>query len=607
MNQPYANRKYIILLVFISVGLIFVVRLFYLQGIDDKWKIAAHEISENKQRIRPERGEIYDRNGALLVANVPVYDLLVTPGLVKEMDTLSFCELVGITKEGFMTRMAKAKHYTRWKASAFEKQIPAEEHARIREQLYKYPGFEWDLRILRGYPDPIGPHALGYIGEVNQAQLDADNFYRRGDYIGINGIEKYYENQLRGQPGVRYILRDAFNNEVISYKEGRYDTMAIPGTDLYTTLDAGLQAYGEWLMENKKGSIVAIEPATGEILAMVSSPTYDPNLLIGRDRSRNYAALAQNDSLRPLFNRATMAPYPPGSIFKLVQALIGLQDGVLFENSRFPCNKALVGCHDHSHSKSIIQAIQHSCNPYFYSATQKVINKGRSKSIFKDTEMGLAGWKTQVQSFGLGRRLQIDLPNIKGGYIPGVDFYDRMYGKGRWAYSTIRSISIGQGEVQVIPIQMANLAAIVANEGWYYTPHLAKKIARNGNKPEPFRIRHTTTIDPKYFLMVKEAMRRVVQEPGGTARLARINAATIVCGKTGTAQNPHGKDHSVFIAFAPMDHPRIAIAVFIENAGFGGTYAAPVASLMIDKYINDTVSDPRKEKYIREVNLIDPK
>lgn len=599
------SRKFVVLITFLVIGMIFIFRLLYIQGIDDQWQSAAHEISENKMRIRPARGEIYDRNGELLVANIPVYDLLVTPKDVKDIDTAAFCELLGITHEEFLEKMERATNYASYKASPFEKQIPAEDHARIREQQYKYPGFSWESRTLRGYPHPNGAHVLGYIGEVSQDKLNEDKFYRRGDYTGATGIERYYEEYLRGQPGVRYILRDAFNNEINSYADGAFDTFAVSGENLYTTLDLQLQMYGEKLMNGKKGSIVAIEPKSGEILALVSSPTYDPNLLVGRIRGDNYTALSENDSLKPLFNRATMAHYPPGSIFKMVQALIALEEGVITPNTSFACNKNLVGCHNHGTSMNVTQAIQHSCNPYFYQTVKRIINRRESTSIFKDTELGLGKWKKQVESFGLGQRLKIDIPNIKGGYIPGVDYYNRMYGEGRWAYSTIYSISIGQGEVQVIPIQMANLAAIMANEGYYYIPHLVKRVGDDGQKLNQYLKKKYTAVSPEHYAFVKEAMRRVVEEPGGTARRARIDSMH-VCGKTGTAENPHGEDHSVFIAFAPMEDPQIAIAVYVENAGFGGTWAAPIASLMMEKYINDSIAHPEKEQRILDANFIDP-
>ena len=603
MNS-FENRRYVIVLTFIVIALIFITRLLYIQVIDDKWAIKAQLVSENKLRVRPSRGHIYDRNGQLLVANIPVYDLMVTPRKVKNIDTMAFCEMVGITKESFINRMEKAKNYATYKASAFIRQISAEEFTPINEQLYRYEGFFGASSTLRGYPLTVGAHVLGYIGEASRSKIEEDPYYKLGDYMGVTGIERNYEEHLRGKPGVRYVLMDALNKVKGSIEEGKYDTLAQSGHNLYTTLDAELQAYGELLMQNKKGSIVAIEPNTGEILSLVSSPAYDPNLLVGRARGKNYQALVQNDSLKPMFNRALQAPYPPGSIFKLIMAAVALEEGVISETATFPCNKALVGCHNHPTCTSVQMGIQHSCNPYFYGVTKKIINQGDSRSIFKDTEIGMARWQKHVMSFGLGQRLEIDLPNLKGGLVPGADYYNNIYGQGRYAFSTIYSISIGQGEVQMVPLQMANLAAIMANGGWYYTPHLVRKIGEDGDKLEKYQIKNYTSVSAQHFPAIREGMRRVVNEPGGTARRARLDSI-IVCGKTGTAQNPHGEDHSVFIAFAPMDNPQIAIAVFVENSGFGGTWAAPIASLMIEKHLTDSIADPKKEQRILEADLIE--
>jgi len=363
-----------------------------------------------------------------------------------------------------------------------------------------------------------------------------------------------------------------------------------------------LQEYGELLMQNKKGSIVAIEPSSGEILAMVSAPSYDPNMLVGRAVRVNYPILSK-DSLDPLFNRAIMAQYPPGSTFKTIQALIAMQDGVITPNTGFRCIKSLVGCHNHPDAQDVSTSIKLSCNPYYYQVFQRIIQQRRAKSIFKDSEIGLRRWSLKVKKFGFGHQLNTDFPNIKSGFVPDVAFYDKWYGSGRWAFSTIYSLSIGQGELGVIPLQMANLATILANRGHYYTPHFIKNIESEKDIPKIYKIQHEVNIDKKYFDPVIDGMARVVGEDGGTARRARIDSI-IVCGKTGTAQNPHGKDHSIFIAFAPKDNPKIAIAVYIENAGFGGTWAAPIASLMIEKYLTDSISSPLKEKEILEANLI---
>ena len=518
------------------------------------------------------------------------------------MDTTAFCELVGITREDFNERMAAAWKYSSYRASVFEKQITGDEWTSIAERLHPYNGFYGEKRSLRKYPGNTAAHVLGYISEVTGDDIKADPYYRPGDYRGSNGLEKSYEHQLRGQRGSKMFLKDVHNVVKGSLEDGKYDTLALEGRNLTATLDIGLQQYGEQLMQNKRGSVVAIEPATGEILAMVSSPSFDPNLLVGRDRTRNYRALVNNDSLNPLFNRALMAKYPPGSIFKIVQALIGMEEGVLTANTGYACNKALVGCHNHEHPHNVHRAIQYSCNPYFYHVFKSLIQQGKAPSIYKDSELGLARWRTQVMEFGLGRKPAIDHPNVKGGYVPSVDFYDRWYGSGRWAFSTIYSLSIGQGELEVVPLQMANLAAIIANRGYFYEPHLVRAVGDSG-KAEAFTVRQETHVNPDFFPPVIDAMQSVIEEPGGTARKARTEGISI-CGKTGTAENPHGEDHSIFMAFAPKDNPKIAIAVYIENAGFGGTWAAPLASLMVESYLTDSIADPEKELRILEANLM---
>lgn len=602
------SRKYVILAIFLGVGLIFCFRLVYLQIVNaDHWVAEAASISEDKQLTYPPRGQIFDRNGVLLVGNANVYDILVTPNLVKDIDTLAFCDLIGITYEEFFQKIERATsgHNVGYKPSIFEKQVTPEEFAAIAEELHKYPGFETRERSLRTYPLSIGAHVLGFIGEVNQEQIDANpSVYHLGDYIGITGLEVQYEKYLRGSKGVRHIVKDALGNEIESYENGAYDIPAVSGEDIMVTIDAELQAYGELLMENKIGSIVAIEPATGEILALVSSPGYDPNLMVGRVRGENYMRLEQ-DSLNPLFNRALNAHYPPGSIFKMVQAMIALELGVIDYNTGFPCNKNLVGCHNHPTADNVEKAIQYSCNPYFYHTVKKTIQRGKVTSIFKDSHMGLDIWRDYVMSFGLGQRLSTDISGVGSGFVPGTAYYDNLYGEFRWAYSTIYSISIGQGEMSVIPLQIANIAAIFANRGYYYTPHFIKTIGENGDVPLEYQEPHYTMVSPEYFEIAAEAMRKVVEEPGGTARQARIEGVS-VCGKTGTAENPHGEDHSVFIAFAPKDDPKIAIAVYVENAGFGGTWAAPISSLMIQKYLPDVEIDEVKEQRILDAVILDP-
>jgi len=597
-----SNRKFIVGIIFLFVTLIYSLRLFYVQVINDEYKLNSANNVLREITQYPARGLIYDRNGELLVYNEAAYDLMVIPKLVTEMDTNSFCNLLEINKDDFIKKYNQAKNYSRYKPSVFIKEISSISYGSIQEQLFQYPGFFVQTRTLRKYPKNNAAHILGYIGEVNPSTIEKKPYYRSGDYIGKSGLEYAYEEILRGSRGIKRVLVDVHNREKGSYKNGETDTIAITGKTIVTTLDIRLQGYGEKLMINKKGSIVAIDPNTGDILALVSAPSYNPNLLVGRAVKKNYPLLA-NDSLNPLFNRAIMASYPPGSIFKTVQALVALQDGVITENTGFPCLKSLVGCHNHPAATSVSSSIKMSCNPYYYSVFRKIIQQKKHPSIFKDSEIGLGQWSKQVKKFGFGQQLATDLPNIKSGFIPDVKFYNKWYGEGRWAFSTIYSLSIGQGEIGIVPLQMANLAAIIANRGYYYVPHLIKHIDDTKQIPKKFIVKNSVGVNKDYFTPIVDGMEKVVNEGGGTARRARIEGL-VVCGKTGTAQNPHGEDHSIFIAFAPKDNPKIAIAVYVENAGFGGTWAAPIASLMIEHYLNDSIQDKEKENRILEVNLL---
>ncbi len=603
-----SNRKFIVGIIFLVIGLVFTVRLFTIQVLNDKYKVDSDNNVLRELVEYPARGLVYDRNGELLVYNEAAYDLMVLPKQVKEVDTLAFCSLLEITKEEFKEKIEKAKSFSYYKPSIFLKEISSISYANIQEQLFKYPGFFVQTRTLRKYPRNSAAHILGYIGEVSQSLIDENPYYRSGDYIGKSGLENSYEYLLRGQRGVKRILVDVHNREKGSYLDGATDTMAITGSSIKTTIDIVLQEYGELLMQNKKGSIVAIDPKTGEILSLVSAPNYDPNMLVGRAVKKNYPVLSM-DSLNPLFNRALMAQYPPGSIFKTIQALIGMEDEVITENSGFSCIKSLVNCHNHPTAGNVAASVKMSCNPYYYQVFKKIIQQNKAKSFYKDSEIGLGLWSEQVKKFGFGVKLATDLPGVKKGNVPDVKFYNKWYGQGRWAFSTIYSLSIGQGEVEVIPLQMANLAAIIANRGYFYTPHFLKEIDKTDTIPSQFTTKNMVGIQDKYFTPILEGMYGVVNEPGGTARRAKIHDGIIVCGKTGTAQNPHGEDHSVFIAFAPKDDPKIAIAVYVENSGFGGTWAAPIASLMIEKYLTDSISTANlpKEQRILEANLMDVK
>jgi penicillin-binding protein 2 len=615
-------RKYVILVFIILVGVVYLVRLFFMQVVDDSWKLRAQEIAEKRKEITPPRAIMLDRHGRKIVTNRSYYNLMMREEDIRDFDTAAFAKLLGWTPEKvkarfYQIRKGEGKYYNkstgkwqenyqRQRAYPFIKELSIDEITRIAPHLEKFPGFFEDLTSMRSYPFSGGANIFGYLNEVNKEEVDADPFYRGGDLIGRAGLENYYEKELRGQKGIKYIVTSALNNAIESYAGGKYDTMAKQGEEFHLGLDIALQVYGEKLMVNKRGCIVAIEPSTGEILAMVSAPSFDPNLMVGRKNiNDNYSKLV-NDEGKPLYPRPLAAEYPPGSIFKLLQALIGLQEGVISPDSGFPCNKSMVGCHNHPSAGNLFDGIKHSCNPYFYYVVRRIIQQGKKRSMFADAELGLNRWSEYMHAFGLGQKFESDISGLRPGLIPDAAYYDEWYGHHTWAFSTIRSISIGQGEVKVTPLQMANIAALIANRGWFYTPHFVRSIGNGGPLPQ-FRKKNKTMVDAQHYAPIIEGMRRAVYEPGGTARRAAFAEDVIVCGKTGTAQNPQGEDHSIFIAFAPMDKPKIAIAVFIENAGFGGTWAAPTASLMMEKYLKGKVTDKEKEKRILEANLLNMK
>jgi penicillin-binding protein 2 len=479
------------------------------------------------------------------------------------------------------------------------KQISKEDFGKWENLLYKFKGFYVSKRTLRLYGKPIAAHVLGYVGEVNENDLTKEPYYKRGDYIGKSGLEKSYEKELRGMKGKKIMHVDVHNREIGPYMHGQMDTMPLEGMNLYTTIDSELQEYAERVMANKRGCIVAIEPSTGEVLTLLSAPCYDPNLLVGRIRGENFKRL-NDDIAKPLFNRALQAQYPPGSIFKVAQAMIALHLGVITPTTGFVCDK-IIGCHGHPSARSVQEAIKMSCNPYFYYTYRRVIQQGKYKNAAKDSQYGLTVWHDYMMRFSFGKPLGIDLPDVKGGNIPDTSFYNKWYGKNRWSFITIYSNSIGQGEVEVVPLQMANLACIVANRGYYYTPHLVRFFGPDSTKNPDFYEKHETGIEKQYFDIAARGMFDVVHGAGGTAHKADVPGLD-VCGKTGTAEN-YGNDHSVFIAFAPRDNPKIAVAVYVENAqGGGGTWAAPIASLIIEKYINGEVKRKDFEKYYIDVN-----
>jgi len=599
MKDRYANRKYLVMALVLAAALILIARLFHIQIIDKTYRVSAANNALRPVTQYPARGLIYDRNGELIVYNQAAYDLLVIPVQTSVFDTSRFNQILGITMEEFRSRMKSAVSYSGRAPSVFMKMISSETYALLQEELYRFPGFYVQARTLRKYTRPVASHMLGYVGEVDNKLIARDRYYRSGDYIGVSGIEKSYEEELRGRKGVEIFLVDVHNNIKGSYADGRYDTVAVPGTNLWSTIDLNLQAYGEKLMRNKTGSIVAIEPATGEILALVSSPSYDPELLVGRVRSENFSML-QADTVKPLFDRALMASYPPGSTFKIMNGLIGLQENVIRPASLFSCSMGYhagsltVGCHSHRSPLNLPEAVAQSCNAWFCNAF---------RSILENKQYPLLGeafdhWRDYLVAFGFGNKLGIDLPNELAGNIPTRSYYDRYYGKDRWKALTVISLAIGQGEIGATPLQMANMAAVIANRGSFYIPHVVKKIGDDGSPSPLYMQKYITGISPENFEPVIEGMEGAVNGgEGSTARGARLDSI-IICGKTGTAQNPHGKDHSIFVAFAPKDNPQIAIAVYVENAGFGSTFAAPIASLLIEEYLTGNIKRRYLEDYV---------
>ncbi|MCL6258643.1 penicillin-binding protein 2 [Aquiflexum sp. TKW24L] len=593
MNE---QRPITIIIVIIIIGAVLLTKLFLIQVMDDSFLKKAESNAIQRVVDHPYRGLVYDRTGKILVYNYPIFDLMVIPREFQVGDTTRFCEIFKISKEYLVETYTAARKYSSVKPSPLIKQISTTDFARIQDFLIDYPGLFVMTRSVRSYPQASAANALGYIGEIssNQLERDSSKYYKQGDYVGLSGVEGYYENELRGVKGVKYKLVNVRGVDKGSFKDGSFDTASVAGKNLISTIDLELQEYGEKLMVGKRGSVVAIEPKTGEILAMISAPTYDPNVLTGALFGKNYMVL-NRDETKPLFNRPIMAMYPPGSIFKIVQSLVGLQTGVLTPNTTYACNRSLVACHNHPSPSNLFGAIRNSCNPYYHQAYRAMINREVSTSTFKDTEIGLNVWREAVIKFGLGSPLGIDLKNEKGGSIPSSKLYDRIYGEGRWKYSTIYSLSIGQGEMLVTPLQMANLAAIFANKGYYYPPHMIKAIDGDATKiPEEFRTKREVGVDAHHFDLIQDAMAQAIY---GTAARAVIKDIEIA-GKTGTAQNPQGEDHSVFIAFAPKDNPQIAIAVYVENAGWGGRAAASTASLMIEKYIRREVTRLDLEEYV---------
>jgi len=601
----YDKRKYLIGAIFILVIFAFICKLFFLQVIDSSYKESAAQNVLRKVISYPSRGLIYDRNQKLLVYNKAAYDLLVTPKNLESFDTTEFCKILKIDKKTLLDELEKAKRYSRYKPSVILKQISPEIYAALQEQLFNYTGFFVQIRTLREYPKKIAAHALGFVGEVNQKIINQNSYYSKGDYIGVSGLEKAYEKELRGKKGVNFYLVDVHNQIKGSYKEGEKDTSAILGNDLISTIDRDLQEYAEKLMRNKRGAVVAIEPNTGEILCLYSGPSYDPNLLVGRQRGSNYRKLLM-DPIKPLTNRAISAAYSPGSTFKVLQALIGLNEGVIDSTTKFKCdgpNSRPIKCtHFHESPIDLEGGIRESCNTYFWNVFRLIIGNAQT------TEEGYKKWKKYISSFGLGHTIGTELYGESSGNIPLSTYYDHYFGRHHWNALTIRSLSIGQGEIILTPFQMANATAMIANRGYYITPHFVKSIKINDGKLRKLNFKkHQTPVDPKYFEPVINGMQQVVDSTN-TRYTAYVKGIKI-CGKTGTVENVHGSDNSAFIAFAPKNHPKIAIAVYVEFGIWGARYAAPIASLLIEKYLTDTIQGANRkylEQKMFDANLLSP-
>ncbi len=593
------KRRYVVGGIAIAIVVVYIIRLFVLQIMSDDYKKNADSNAFLKKVEFPSRGAIYDRNGKLMVYNQPAYDIMIVVNEARgRLDTTEFCRTLNITRDDFIRRMDAIKDrnrnpgYSRFTQQLFMSQLSDKDFSIFQERLFRFPGIYVQKRSIRQYQYPYAAHVLGDVAEVSQADIETDDYYQPGDYIGKLGVEKKYERELRGEKGVQILLRDAHGRIQGSYQNGALDRRPVAGRNLTLGIDVNLQSLGEYLMANKKGSIVALDPATGEVLCMVSSPTYDPRMMIGRQRSKNHALLAANEQ-KPLLNRSIMGQYPPGSTFKTSQALTFLSEGIVTTGTAFPCSHGFyhrglhVGCHGHASPIPVVGALSTSCNAYFCWGLYYMIGNRKKYDSVQDA---MNTWRDYMVSMGFGYKLGIDLPGEKRGLIPNANFYDKAY-KGSWNGLTIISISIGQGEVNLTPLQIANLCATIANRGYYYVPHVVKAI--QGQPLDTlYTRRHYTMAKAWAYDKVVEGMRSAVER--GTCRAAN-NPQYAVCGKTGTAQN-RGQDHSVFMGFAPMDKPKIAIAVYVENGGFGADFGVPIGALMMEQYINGKLSENSKKK-----------
>ncbi len=597
MRKDYRleKRKYVIGGFICIIVLIYLIRLLVLQVGDDKYKESAESNAFLKRVIYPARGLMYDRNGKLVVFNKPAYDVMIIPKDVKEFDTVALCSSLDITKDELLQKWEEMKNprknpgYSAYTPQKLISHLSQEDYGKLQEKLYLFPGFFIQKRTVREYAFPSAANILGNIREVSAADIERDRYYRRGDYTGDLGVEKSYENALRGVKGMEILMKDAHGRIKGKYEDGIHDISPQSGHNLTLSIDMDLQQYGEQLMKGKIGAIVAIEPSTGEILALVSSPSYDPSLLVGRDRGKNYASLVR-DPLKPLYDRALQGAYPPGSTFKPTQGLIFLQEGIVNLQTMYPCyhgyvNGLRVGCHGHASPISLKPALQTSCNAYFCWGFKNMIDKRGTKPSVQFEK-----WKNYLVEMGYGYKLGVDLPSESRGFLPNSEFYSKSFRGRNWSGNSIISVSIGQGEVLATPLQIANLCATIANRGYYHTPHIVKEIADSVIDTK-YKDRHKPHIKKKYYEDVAEGMRMAVL--GGTCRGANLPGIE-VCGKTGTAQHPHGKDHSAFMGFAPYHNPKIAVAVYVENAGYGAAYGVPIGSLIIEKYLNGEISPARK-------------
>lgn len=604
------KRRFVIAGLIIVISVLYIVRLFNLQVADETFKKNADSNAFLRKTIYPSRGMIYDRKGRLIVFNQPAYDVMVIPKEIHDLDSLDLCSTLQITLPELRKKFEEMRDtrrnpgYSSFTQQVLIRHLSLEDYGRLQEKLYRFPGFFIQKKTLRKYNSTSGANILGNIREVNQNDIDNDPYYRAGDYTGDLGIEKSYETYLRGKKGQEILIRNAHGRIQGRFENGARDVAPVSGKDLTLSIDYNLQEYGEKLMQGKIGAIVAIEPATGEILALVSSPGYDPSLLIGRDRGKNYRELV-NNRYKPLFDRAIMAAYPPGSQFKPTQGLIFLQEGMVGLGTMFPCHRGYingrlkVGCHGHESPISLKPAIRTSCNAYFCWGFKTMIDK---RSKYGTPAKAFEIWKNYLVEMGFGYKLGVDLPGESRGFIPNSKFYNKVYGENRWSANTVISVAIGQGEILATPLQIANLSATIANRGWYYTPHVVRRIG--GTKlPAQYTTRHTPHINKNYYQDIAEGMRMAVV--GGTCRQAQFGDIE-VCGKTGTAQNPHGRDHSAFMGFAPMNNPKIAICVYVENAGFGATFGVPIGGLMMEKYLTGQISPHRQyiEDRMLESNTI---